>query len=87
MWFHTLAASGAERVNAIHENFAGRTNADVLRLLYWGAPAVIVLFFVLALANHLQQRRERQQQVAHRAGMNAKRHRTARARVTRRRVT
>jgi len=81
MSFYTLAVSGADRVHAVHENFAGRSNTDLLQVLYYVLIAIVAVFFVLALANYLQQRNERNKQAAHRAQMDAKLARAARSRV------
>ena len=80
MSFYTLAVSGAERVNAVHQSFAGRSNADLLRVLCFVLIGIVVVFLVLALANYLQKRNERKKQAAHRAEMDAKQARATHAR-------
>lgn len=77
--FQTLALTGADRVNAIHTEFADRESTDVLEILILVGLGVVVLFAVLLLANFVQGRARKRREAQHRAELEAqlRRHKAA----------
>ncbi|MCK4660585.1 MAG: hypothetical protein KAV82_13775 [Phycisphaerae bacterium] len=72
MQFYTLAVTGAERIEAIHSEFAGRNTSDLMNVLIWLGVALILLFALLVTINYVQQRIQQEKEAQHRAQMKAK---------------
>jgi hypothetical protein len=77
MLISTLAVTGAERVNAIHREFAGRTTYEMLGGLLYLLLGLGALIGVLVLVNYLQNRIFRHAAAQHRAQLEAKLRRPA----------
>ncbi|MCP4591462.1 MAG: hypothetical protein GY842_12020 [bacterium] len=81
MMFQMLAVSSIQRVDAVHKEFAGRTNGDLMRIMLWAGAALAVLFVALLAVNYLQQRGRHRAEVAHRVKLEAKLRRAREARL------
>jgi len=79
MTFYTLAVTGAERLNAVRSDFAGRDSGNLVKVLTLLGVGIVVLFGILAVVNYVQQQGRKKREVLHRAEVDAKVGRTTRA--------
>ena len=81
MQFYTLAVSGADRVRAVHEDFAGRTTSDLLNVVAMLGIGAVVLFAILIIVNRIQEHGKRIKEARHRAEVEARLRRASEGRV------
>jgi hypothetical protein len=72
MCIYTLAVSGADRVEAVHREFAGRSTQDAVQVLGYAFVGVVLLFLILAAANHIQGSVRKRAEAEHRAEVDAR---------------
>jgi hypothetical protein len=67
MLIQSLAISNAQRVTAVHRQFAEKSGSDVTEVIYYLALGVLAVLCILVAVNRIQQRLEARKNAEHRA--------------------